>query len=150
MSTMASQNTNFAIVYSTAYSGADQRKHQRSTSLAFLEEIHWWPVNSPHKGPVTRKMFPFDDVILWYNVCKVHVTTALDGVWNGLRLANHKPCMWCRRSRLDFWQYCLSREYQWNDDLVFRFMNMRKSILQPIATEWAKWRHKDMSQDWLK
>ena len=22
-----------------------------------------WPVNSPHKGPVTRKMFPFDDVI---------------------------------------------------------------------------------------
>ena len=23
------------------------------------------PVNSPHKGPVTRKMFPFDDVIMW-------------------------------------------------------------------------------------
>ena len=23
-----------------------------------------WPVNSPHKGPVTRKMFPFDDVIM--------------------------------------------------------------------------------------
>ena len=23
-------------------------------------------VNSPHKGPVTRKMFPFDDVIMWY------------------------------------------------------------------------------------
>ena len=22
------------------------------------------PVNSPHKGPVTRKMFPFDDVIM--------------------------------------------------------------------------------------
>ena len=25
---------------------------------------HWWPVNSPHKGPVTWKMFPFDDVIM--------------------------------------------------------------------------------------
>ena len=25
------------------------------------------PVNSPHKGPVTRKMFPFDDVIMWWN-----------------------------------------------------------------------------------
>ena len=25
--------------------------------------IHQWPVNSPHKWPVTRKMFPFDDVI---------------------------------------------------------------------------------------
>ena len=24
-----------------------------------------WPVISPHKGPVTRKMFPFDDVIMW-------------------------------------------------------------------------------------
>ena len=26
--------------------------------------IHRWPVNSPHKGTVTRKMFPFDDVIM--------------------------------------------------------------------------------------
>ena len=26
--------------------------------------IHRWPVNSPHRGPVTRKMFPFDDVIM--------------------------------------------------------------------------------------
>ena len=25
------------------------------------------PVNSPHKGPVTRKMFPFDDVIMCMN-----------------------------------------------------------------------------------
>ena len=24
-----------------------------------------WPVNSPHKGPVTRKMFPCDDVFMW-------------------------------------------------------------------------------------
>ena len=47
-------------VYSTVYSGADQRKHQSSTSLAFVR----WPVNSTHKGPVTRKMFPFDDVIM--------------------------------------------------------------------------------------
>ena len=26
--------------------------------------IHRGPVNSPHKGPVTRKMFPFDDVVM--------------------------------------------------------------------------------------
>ena len=44
--------------------GADQRKHQSSTSLAFARGIHRWPVNSPHKRPVTRKMFPFDDVIM--------------------------------------------------------------------------------------
>ena len=48
--------------YSTVYSGADQRKHQSSASLAFVRGIHRWPVNFPHKGPVTRKMFPFDDV----------------------------------------------------------------------------------------
>ena len=33
-------------------------------SLAFVLGIHQWPVNSPHKWPVTRKMFPFDDVIM--------------------------------------------------------------------------------------
>ena len=28
-----------------------------------------WPVNSPHKGPVTRQMFPFDDVIMYGKSC---------------------------------------------------------------------------------
>ena len=63
MSTMASQITGLTIVYPSVYSGADQRKHQISASLAFVRGIHRSPVNSPHKGPVTRKMFPFDDVI---------------------------------------------------------------------------------------
>ena len=64
MSNMASQITNLTVVYSTAYSGADERKHQSSASLGSVRGIHRWPVNSPHKGPVTRKMFPFDDVIM--------------------------------------------------------------------------------------
>ena len=51
--------------YSTVYSRADRRKHQSSASLASVWGVHQWPVNSPHKGPVTRKMFPFDDVIMW-------------------------------------------------------------------------------------
>ena len=61
MIAMTSQITSLTIVYSTAYSGVDQRKHQSYASLAFVRGIHRWPVNSPHKGPVTRKMFPFDD-----------------------------------------------------------------------------------------
>ena len=65
MGTMASQITSLTIVYSTVYSGADQRKHQSSASLAFVWRIHRGPMNSPHKWPVTRKMFPFDDVIMW-------------------------------------------------------------------------------------
>ena len=64
MDAMASQITSLIIVYSIVYSGTDKRKHQSSTSLAFVRGIHRWPVNSPHKRPVTRKMFPFDDVIM--------------------------------------------------------------------------------------
>ena len=60
MGAMASQIPSLTIVYSAFYSGADQRKHQSSASLV--------PVNSPHKWPITRKMFPFDDVFMirWY------------------------------------------------------------------------------------
>ena len=64
MSSMASQITSLTIVYSTVYSGADHRKHHSSAPLAFVRGIHRGPVNSPHKWPVTRKMFPFDEVIM--------------------------------------------------------------------------------------
>ena len=64
MDTIASQITSLTIVYSTVHSGTDQRKHQSPASLAFVWEINRWPVNFPHKWPVTRKMFPFDDVIM--------------------------------------------------------------------------------------
>ena len=67
MSSMASQITSLTTVYSTVYSGADQRKLQSSASLAFVRGIHRWLVNSPHKWPVTRKMSPFDDVIMKYH-----------------------------------------------------------------------------------
>ena len=60
-SAMASQITSFTIVYSTVYSGADQRKHQSSASLAFVWGIHWSPVNPPHKWTVTRK-----EVFIWW------------------------------------------------------------------------------------
>ena len=64
MSVMVSQITSLTIVYSSVYSGTNERKHQSSASLAFVRGIHRGPVNSPHKGTVTRKMFPFDDVIM--------------------------------------------------------------------------------------
>ena len=64
MGPMASQITSLTVVYSTVYSGTDQRKHQSSTSLAFVRGIHRSPVKFQHKGPVTRKMFPFADVIM--------------------------------------------------------------------------------------
>ena len=86
---MASQITSLAIVFSTVYSGGDQRKHQSSASLAFklMWGIHRGPVNSPQKGLVTRKMFPFDDVIM---LCCVAV-----GYWLflpiSLRVSSFEP-----------------------------------------------------------
>ena len=68
MNAMASQITSLTIVNSAVYSGTNQRKHQGSASLAFVKGIHRWSVNSPHKGPVTRKMFSFDDVIMIANL----------------------------------------------------------------------------------
>ena len=70
MGAMASQITSLTIVYSV-YSGTDQRKHQSSASLAFVRGIHRGPVISPHKWPVTRKMFPFDDVIMFTGILTI-------------------------------------------------------------------------------
>ena len=66
MGSIASLITSLTSVYSTVHSGADQRKHQSSASLAFVWGIHRRPMNSPHKWPVTRKIFSFDDVIIMY------------------------------------------------------------------------------------
>ena len=66
MGMIASQITSLTIVFPTVYSDADQRKHQSPASQAFVQGIHRGPVNSPHKWPVTRKMFPFDEVIMLF------------------------------------------------------------------------------------
>ena len=80
------------------YSGAYQRKHQSSASLAFVRGVHRWPVNSPHKWPVTRKTFPFDDVImrrlfqtlwnayLWNRHCPPDMFSPFKALWNCLYL----------------------------------------------------------------
>ena len=128
MSATASHITNLAIVYSTVYPGANQRKHQNSASLAFVRGIHRWPVNSPHKGPVTRKMFPFDDVIMSaaYSFLK-HVDS-----WRDMRyLGAHKTC-----HSVGSWQHPwlkqvgilhIIRSFNWNrktDDVKLSLANI--------------------------
>ena len=84
---MASQITSRTIVYSIAHSGADRRKHQSSASLAFVRGIHRRPVNSPYKGSVTRKMCPFDDVIMLFSVVAMNTwTTAFTEALKGHRV----------------------------------------------------------------
>ena len=65
--------------------GADQRKHESFASLAFVRVIHRRPVNSPHKWSVSRKMFPFDDVIMgsqrwqWVTCCLEETSACIYG-----------------------------------------------------------------------
>ena len=73
-----------------AYSGADQRKTS-SASLAFVRGIHRSPVNSPHKWPVTRKMFPFDDVIIVNEWHHTHIFWKQFSMLS-TKLINPRPC----------------------------------------------------------
>ena len=106
ISAMASQITSLTIVYSTVYSGTDQRKHQSSASLAILMGILRWPINPPQKTPVTRKKLPFDDVIMqtkflkafsaifiWSLFLKFQVTKSMRSFrpWHGAALATSHP-----------------------------------------------------------
>ena len=92
MGAMASQITSLTIVYSSVYSGADHRKHQSSASLAFVWGVHRWPVNSPHKWPVTWKMSPFDDVIM---KCDPQTTLHSSTVWPTWEIFGNVSCMVC-------------------------------------------------------
>ena len=89
--TIGSQITSLTIVYLTVYSGADQSKHQSPASLAFVWGIHRGPVNSPHKWPVTRKMFPFDDVIM---SCHIKLPQRQAITWELIPCLNIKPPYW--------------------------------------------------------
>ena len=64
MSTMTSQITSLTIVYSNVYSRQRSKKTPKPRVTGLCEGIQRWPVNSPHKRPVMRKMFSFDDVMM--------------------------------------------------------------------------------------
>ena len=83
MSAIASQITGASIVYSIVCSGEDQRKHQTSASLALVLVLYRWPVNTSHKGPVKRKMLPFDDVIMLNE--KSSISKRSEFQWNNFK-----------------------------------------------------------------
>ena len=86
MTMLASQITSLMVVYSIVYSGVNQRIHQSSASLAFVREIHRGPVYFPHQWPVTRKMFPFDDVIMQHHLIFITISSTLKS-WKTLAYA---------------------------------------------------------------
>ena len=120
MSAMESQITNIMIVCSTVYSG-DQKKTSKLSVTGLCEGIHQRPVNSLHKGPVTRKMFPFDDVIMStspesyfpHRTDKLTLTvsqyfcTYITGLILGLRPDNERRCNVC--NNVSHWTGCKLR-----------------------------------------
>ena len=136
MCAMASQITSLTIVYSTVHSGADQRKHQSSASLAFVRGIHRSPVNSPHKWPVTRKMLPFDDVIMrnqgimaWWSQVELTTMSAFGASW-GTPQSSHMA----GDSRLK-----LNPRHSWGF-AVHMTLHSRTDSMPPVTVTSAFWR----------
>ena len=158
--------TSLTIVYSADYPGADQRKHQSSASLAFVWGIHRWPVNSPHKWPETRKMFPFDGVIMdllcWQMfkpVIRHGTDSKLDYIFKALIANILRPRLNGRHSADDIFE-CISMNanfwilnmiiFYWN--LFFRVIDNMGSIgsdyvLAPIRREAIIWSKGGMFTD---
>ena len=121
MGTIASQITSLVIVFSTVHLDTDQRKHQSSASLAFVWGIHRGPVNSPHKWPVTRKIFPFDDVIMmmsWH----CHTFPIIGPLWGNPPIPGGFPHIRPAMQRYVYFIVRLSKliSKQWNFYLWFK------------------------------
>ena len=112
ISAMATRITSVPIVYSTVCSGAGQRKHLRYASLAFEGGIHRWPVNSPDKGPVTRTMFPFDDVTMT-DMEGDHIgeTWRMQHIYITVRVRNIYHFLTNRSRFTIYWWYCVQQYF---------------------------------------
>ena len=89
LSIMASRITD----NSTVCLGLHKRKHQSMCYRPFVRGIHRWPMDSPHKGPVTRKAFLWYDVIMGLVLfgCVITSYRAIKRIWCAgyLRCAAH-------------------------------------------------------------
>ena len=125
ISPMASEITSLTIVYSSVYSGAYQRKHQSSASLAFVRGIRRWPVNSTRKGPVTRKVFPFDDVIM--------CSASIENCYNHIQLGEVSST--CTLTAMFIWfinNHTRYFSYWWHTGYICNTQKLSTS-LKPVA-----------------
>ena len=76
MIAIASQITSLTIVSSAVYSGTDEKKTLKLSITGLCARNS--SVNSAYKGPVTRKMFPFDDIIMGQNAYISYTSVVID------------------------------------------------------------------------
>ena len=137
ISTLASQITGISIVYSTVCTDADQRKYQSSASLVFVRWIHRRPVNSPHKGPVTRKIFQFDDVSM---------VLKFPSLW-----INHETCVKYTIQRL--WCQCkiqivlLSHQFTIISVIAWSYSMLSHFVYAP--SQWETTLQRNVISHWL-
>ena len=122
MGESVSQIPSLAIVYSTVYSDADQRIYQSTASLAFVRGIHRWPVNYPHKGPVKRTMFPFDDVLMFPWIAKTSTVVFFAGQMTS--------CLWWKNNNLSIYL----EQCAWTLIMIFRKLRFLDSGLTPLVS----------------
>ena len=122
----------------TVCSGAGERKHKSSASLAFDRGIHRWSVNSPHKGPVMRKIFPFDDVTMNFVYSLSCTGATCSWVWNAMWERVDHECV-----HSDYYNaQCMLRE-QRGDQHIMRYMAkifMYGNVLMPVFCQSVKLR----------
>ena len=124
MSVIASQITSLTIVYSTVYSDSDQRKHQSSTSLAFVWGIHrdrWIPRT---KGQLRGKCFH-----LMTSSCSV---VKPQSIW--LVCAR---CYWCGALMISiFIVFFISKQASHESTLKQQILNQCLECQQLNKTKW--------------
>ena len=84
------------------------RRSKKTSKLRvtrLFAKLHLWPVNPPHKWPVTRKMFPFDDIIMspLYSTCSCKLWSLLHNYI--VTQTNH--CLWPYSGRVIITWTCL-------------------------------------------
>ena len=128
MSTIASLITSLAVVYSTVYSDADQRKHQSAASLAFVRGIHrdrWIP----------RTMASYaENVSIWWRRheywIRIHVFPFVCGLTYSASIktfvrVNICEIVVCKGTSILSWPQCINTHHCVDDSTEAIYTNVR-------------------------
>ena len=122
------------------------KKASSSASLAFVRGIHRSPLDSPHKGPVTRKIFPFDDVIILGAdlIWNIYISISIIfRSWIGTiswkaSSWNTRACLFCSQYH-GFWWHGDERSHgisSHGTDYIFpQYSGLSASNVNPFTTE---------------
>ena len=143
MSAMVSQITSSTIVYSTLYSRRRSKKPSKLSVTGLCGGIHWW--HSPHKATVTRKTFPFEDLIMYYiNILRkplTRVSASIDQSKIDYTLTHHLNIFSLK--------YILQRKTKTTGSLCYRLHYFGRSTFHAILCDHKMGRRNTHTQEQL-